>query len=298
MFVPVWGRAKPKWPQPELSIGTELEAPDRSHRCWDIKGPVLELATSMYREVKRELDLRSDYLTAGEPIICHVVFGMYMIGRRKEEANPTLLFSCSREQPRKRAKEVVKESGILRDHPAVRLAHSKRLPQSRMPFRILVGHMKGVSAGAIDAFGEVYCISPVDRTCGVPVFMRRKDGSFRKATIGGIVQLGDTYYGLTVAHSFVDDGFEINDASDDGSSDMECSFDSDDDDSVPDELGWASRAEEPPRHRERGSGYRGSRDFSLFRTASLSKALNVMDGMLTSHFEGIKLTICRGSSKL
>ena len=285
MFVPTWTWAKPTWPNPELSIGRELEALDASHKCWETVGPVLELENSIWDEVKRLLDLRWDYLIEGERIVDPLLFRMYMIGRRKEEANPTLLFSCSRLQPRKRAKEVVKQSRILQDHPAIRLAHSKRPPQALRPFRLLVGPMKGVQRGEVETFGEVYCISPVDRTCGVPVFMRRKDGSFRKATIGGIVQLDDTYYGLTVAHTFVDDGFQSIEESDDDFSDMECSFDSDDDLSRSSEDGRASRIEEPQRHPGHDQGYRTSREFSSFRTATLSKALQHIDGRSCSHFE-------------
>ena len=220
-----------------------------------------------------------------------------MTGRRKEEANPTLLFSCSRVQPRRRAKEVVKQSKVLQDHPAIRLAHSKRPPQALRPFRLLVGPMKRVERGGVETFGEVYCISPVDRTCGVPVLISRKDGSFRKATIGGIVQLDDKYYGLTVAHTFVDDGFQSTGESDDDFSDMECSFDSDDDLSGPNEDGRASRIEEYQRYSGRDQGYRSSREFSSFRTATLSKALQHIDGRPIFHFERTGLTICRGSSK-
>lgn len=290
MFMPTWTWTKPSWPQPELSIGRELEALDSAHRCWDIKGPVLELATRIYAAVQKELDLRADYLVQRERIRKPVLFRMYMTGRRQEEANPTLLFSCSREQPRKRAKEVVKESGILRDHPTVRLAHRKRLPQAPTPFRILVGPMNKIATGGSELFGEVYCISPVDRTCGVPVFMRRRDGSFRKATIGGIVQLGGTYYGLTVAHTFVDDGSESGADSDDDSSDMECSFDSEDEISSEEPREPAARFE-GGRHPRRESGSHGPREFSSFRTATLSRALQHIDGELCCCSQKFQLTI-------
>jgi hypothetical protein len=288
MFVPTWTWTKPSWPQPELSIGRELEALDSSRRCWDIKGPVLDLATKIYSLVQKELDLRSDYLVERERIRKPVLFRMYMIGRRQEDANPTLLFSCSREQPRKRAKEVVRDSGILREHPAIRLVHSKRLPQTPMPFRILVGSMEKIQAEGGGLFGEVYCITPVDRTCGVPVFTRRKDGSFRKATIGGIVQLGDIYYGLTVAHTFIDDDLENTEESDDDSLGMDCSFDSDDDFSAEEQLATRIEGRHEPR---RESGFHGSREVSSFRTATLSQALQHIDGRVCSCLEEITLMV-------
>jgi hypothetical protein len=133
--------------------------------------------------------------------------------------------------------------------------------------------MKGIEAGGVEAFGEVYCISPVNRTCGVPVFMRRKDGSFRKATIGGIVQFNDKYYGLTVAHTFVDDELESAEESEDDFSDLDCSFDSGDDLSAPDERESAARFEQPERHTDHSP-----REFLSFRTATLSQALQHIDG--------------------
>ena len=272
--MPTWNWAKLTWPQPELSIGKELEALDRSHRCWETIGPVLDLAQkSIFPAVKALLEERQDYLTEREPIKSPVTFEMYMTGRRKEEANPTLLFCCSRVQPRKRAKEVVKTSQILRDHPALHIAHSKRSPQARTPIRVFVGPMKGIKVGGVEAFGEVYCISPVNRTCGVPVFMRRKDGSFRKSTIGGIVQFNDQYYGLTVAHPFIDDGLESAEESEDDFSDLDCSFDSGDDLSAPHDRESAARFEQPERH----PGH-GSRESMSFRTATLSQALQHIDG--------------------
>ena len=285
MFVPTWTWTKPAWPQPELSCGRELEALDGSHRCWEVTGPVSGLAKTIYGEVKNLLDLRSDYLIERERIIEPVLFSMYMTGRRKEEANPTLLFSCTRIQPRKRAKEVVKESGILKDHPAIRLAHSKRPPQALRPFRILVGSSKDINQGG--TFGEVYCISPVDRTCGVPVVMRRKDRSFRNATIGGIVQLDNTYYGLTVAHAFDDDTGEGASDSDEGFSDLDCSFDSEGDFSEPEVPENPNQSARPERHHNRGRRTREEQEISSFGTQSLSRALQHIDGVFSyvSDFE-------------
>ena len=272
--MPTWTWMKPSWPQPELSIGRELEALDQSHRCWETIGPALDLALEIiFPAVKALLEEQQDYLTERERIKSPVTFEMYMSGRRKEEANPTLLFCCKREQPRKRAKEVVKGSQILRDHPALRLAHSKRSPQARTSIRIYVGLMRGVETGDADSFGEVYCIAPVDRTCGVPVFVRRKDGSFRKATIGGIVQFDEKYYGLTVAHTFADNGIHSGEETEQAFSDMECSIDSDDNLSAPNEQLPAARFEEPRRPPRRNP-----REFSSFRTAAPSKALLKIDG--------------------
>ena len=236
-FRATWNWTKASWPNAELSAGGELSSFDRSHRCWETVGPALDLANRISREVRKLLDERYAYLNDGEPIDSYVSFGLYMIGRRKEKSNPTLLFICPRPSPRKRAKELVKESNILQGYPpGIRLAEGIRTPYRILnrssptlsPFRLLVGgDQRYSSTGKEPEPRNIYCISPVDRTCGVPIFTKKSDGLFRKATIGGIVLLGDTYYALTVAHVFVDDDLVYGEDSEEEISDIGGEFDSD-----------------------------------------------------------------------
>jgi hypothetical protein len=124
----------------------------------------------------------------------------------------------------------VKESRILEEHPAIRLADSKRPPQALRPFRVLVGETRpfGSIETRPDQFLErIYFISPAERACGVPVLTRRKDGVFRKTTIGGTVIVGDIHYGITVAHAFLESDSKNSEDLEEESSDIECEFDDD-----------------------------------------------------------------------
>jgi len=228
LFAPSWSRRTTKWPDSERSSGRELEPLDKSHKCWEIIGPVLDLSTRILSQVRELLNERHACLTEAEPIIAPVVFGLYMTGRRKEQSSPVLLFSCIRPLPRRRAKELVKESRILANYPAIRLADSKRPPQALELLKILGGetgswannterHENGVQ--------YIYCLPMDTRASGFPVLTKNKSGGFRKTTIGGIVVLSGKYYGLTAAHPFFESRFEGDREAESDPSDMECEFD-------------------------------------------------------------------------
>jgi hypothetical protein len=54
----------------------------------------------------------------------------YMVGREPGVARPTLIFTCKRPKPRRRAMKFVKESDILHGHPKVALAESSTMPMA------------------------------------------------------------------------------------------------------------------------------------------------------------------------
>ncbi len=210
---------KAPWSEPEKSIGSELSPFDKSHQCWETAGPVLDFAPRLLAEVARLLDARHAYLNDGEPVDFYVSFGLYMIGRRKEKSNLTLLFVCLRPSPRKRAVELVKESRILdRYSPGIRLGDSIRIPYriqdpsstSLRPFRLLVGEeVQQPSLVETSELSRIYCMPRVDRACGVPIIISNFNKNLRKATLGGLVVIGGTHFGLTVSHAFLGHALEF-----------------------------------------------------------------------------------------
>jgi hypothetical protein len=58
-----------------------------------------------------------------------LLFGLYMIGRTKAQARPTIVFSCENKIQRQRAMKAVRESAILDEHPGVCLGESSRPPR-------------------------------------------------------------------------------------------------------------------------------------------------------------------------
>jgi hypothetical protein len=200
------------WPDPQASIGDSL-CKIGSKRCWEAVGPAYKVSFNILREIGSYLPPRHEYLNKGESVPCPIVFGIYMIGRNKKRARPTIVFSCDSKAPRQRAMELVRESKILDSHPGIELAESSTPPILSRPPVPLMGRSLD-TRGSVDTERAtrseklVYCTLPLNRVYGIPIFIRDVDGGMRstsrKATIGGIVRLGDELFGLTVAHAFLD----------------------------------------------------------------------------------------------
>jgi len=118
-----------KWPEPHLSIGAQCNPLGRN-QCWEVIGPAREISGHIFEATRNLLNSRSDYLNEGEREQCMVVFGLYMVGKNKDKACPTLLFSCESKRPRRRAIELAKGEELLKAFPSIKLAESLRPPQS------------------------------------------------------------------------------------------------------------------------------------------------------------------------
>jgi hypothetical protein len=116
------------WPDPYLSIGAKCYHVG-SNECWKATGPAKENFKLIAGGIGDLLDARVDELEEGEPVAGNILqFDLYMIGKSAATARPTLLFTCKRPKPRRRAIKFVKESGIMKDHPKFALAESASPP--------------------------------------------------------------------------------------------------------------------------------------------------------------------------
>jgi hypothetical protein len=120
-----------------------------------------------------------------------------MIGRDSAHAVPTVILGCQRRPVRKRAENLIKKSGLLDRFPGMALKTSSTTPQPLA---------KGESFPHLDAQADtIYTMGKPQRSCGVQIILGQtgkvSSPSARKATLGGIVQVGGKDYGLTVAHA-------------------------------------------------------------------------------------------------
>jgi len=58
-----------------------------------------------------------------------------MVGRKQKRSNPVIFFCCEDASLRIKARDVVKASGIMRDHAAIRLGHASFPPEFNAPPR-------------------------------------------------------------------------------------------------------------------------------------------------------------------
>jgi hypothetical protein len=121
-------KQKNPWPDPERSIGVSWCSLGKNW-CWEAIGPAQEIAGKILCKIKDILESQHEYLNEGVCIRRVLLFGLYMVGRTKAQARPTIVFSCENKIQRQRAMKAVRESAILDGHPGVYLGESSRPPR-------------------------------------------------------------------------------------------------------------------------------------------------------------------------
>jgi hypothetical protein len=139
-----------------------------------------------------------------EPSLDELHWSMYMYGYNAETASPYLIFSSTNENIRKKAKELVKESGILKNAPAVKLRDTRYIPGLNAPVELLGDHVRVQNSDAAQNSADsafFYCM-PSENNRGVSLFVTGlpNEGGMRRATAGGIICVGSRFFYLTVSH--------------------------------------------------------------------------------------------------
>jgi hypothetical protein len=200
------------WHEPERSIGIQCNS-FGAYQCWEADGPAKQLFAEISADIAALLYARADEIDYGEPLAGHVLmFGLYMIGRDRSKARPTLLFSHPQPKPRQRAKKFVKESDILQRYPKVVLAESREAPMAQG----LVGfRAKSPGRGLTEPTSIKSSSNPEFRISECNVYEIRASGNYsnpalfitsplgKTAVIGLVVCYREKLYGVTVAHAFV-----------------------------------------------------------------------------------------------
>jgi hypothetical protein len=254
------------WPNPEASIGVFYRQMGRMC-CWEAVGPAREVFVQIADDIKLYLEKSSD------PVSHTVTWTIYMIGRTKKLAKPTIMFCCQAPGPRKMVRKMIEESEILVKYPGIVTGDSTRPPDfdqlvqlagtkeivkvgldvakigvtSELPgdlnhFSLRSPHLgksdihtnvasshpiklnnmrrnpaaQLVKWGGLEEasnlglniakMGKSLFYEPSENVCGAQILVKSiyPDGLPRKATIGGILRVGDKYLCMTVAHVFVD----------------------------------------------------------------------------------------------
>jgi hypothetical protein len=162
---------------------------------------------------------------------------IYMIGRTKEQARPTIIFSCENKIQRQRAQKIVRRSGILDQYPGFCLGESTRPLRLTMSPQPLFGN-KSEDASECEDVGPsisetlVLYSSPVKNIYGIPIMIQSPDmhkaTTSRKATAGGVISIHGKFFALTVAHVFSGSLIEESLYIDDGN--LELSIEDEDED--------------------------------------------------------------------
>ena len=112
-------RKKEIWPNPELSIGRPCPMNSSSGYCWEAIGPARDAFNGVAEKIKDLLQSQSDYLDEGEEYSPTLSYGIWMVGRDKAHAVPTIILGCQSTAVRTKAMKSLKASGILDPSPAI-----------------------------------------------------------------------------------------------------------------------------------------------------------------------------------
>lgn len=228
-----------EWRNPERSVGRFICKVGKDS-IWEAQGDALDAFKDLAPSIKDYLD------HCVEPISSWVTWSIYMMGSAVCSAKPTIIFCCEVVLHRREVRNIIKNSGILDRYPGVKTGHMPRAPD----FDQLVALSPGV-----EACNEVKVYlnrprSPYNEenmpveALGTEIIIEGFNNDMRysaKATVGGVIQVGNKYFYTTAAHAFQYDIAAIdqdtvsdNDSSDDFEDDC-FSFDGDSEAGLDDE---------------------------------------------------------------
>ena len=227
----IFDSKKESWPEPE-SIGRPCVQKMRGTECWEAVGPALELMETLSGEIKRLLEDNQELLEQGEDRQRGVAFNMWMEGSKPGSAKPIIVFSSRSKRQRSFAKVLLKDSGLLADHPSIQIKTLDKKPAV---------HRAAEESAAAHAENKddsnVYLLNGSQESCGALISLGHPS---RTATLTATFKIGDSWYGMLVQHARFDDPQEPDSPT---SSDEILTFDDDSDDDVGDLITATSKGE-------------------------------------------------------
>ncbi|PMD35088.1 hypothetical protein L207DRAFT_638536 [Hyaloscypha variabilis F] len=171
------------------SIGPELPELEslclKRQRRWAAVGTAKKMWTeSLKGVVDSAIDEHHQAIFRGFSVRPAISRTCWMIGYQPENAHPTAVIGCSKAKVLNRLAMFIHKSGIFMQAKFKMMTFCSSID-------ILYGNILISREGPLDSSGNRYSL------CGAEVTCPELD---RVATLGGVITLGGTTYGLTVAH--------------------------------------------------------------------------------------------------
>lgn len=182
-----------RWPNPDESIG-EFFGKKYGRLCWQARGPAHEAFKEIGPTIKK-------YLTDSCATVPHspgVTWSIYMIGKSKSTAVPTIMFECLKKDARKEVMDQVRDSGILNKYPGIKTGHWDSPPH------IIHARPLSLICRKKSSQRNVQSSRPT-HSSGAQIIVRGPSndlGVSQKATLGGVIQLNGKSYYFTANHPF------------------------------------------------------------------------------------------------
>ena len=175
---------------------------DEANRIWtsSLQPQIVELLTDNRAELRPSIAPS----TVQEP---HFALKCYMIGTDTDHAHPHVVVICRERFLRDKVQEIVLRHGLLRrvgwGRAFLRFKAEIEQPAGASP--------QNENLATVDLEEHVvYSIAKKlpQNLCGTGIEIRMGERPWRTATMGGIVEIDEKYYGLTVAHVFRENPIE------------------------------------------------------------------------------------------
>jgi len=196
----IFGGRLPVWLFPEKSVGQLCTMNIRGTQCWEALGPAGDAMKELYPHIKHLLENNQELLEQGEAKPRIIGFNLWMEGNSPGTSQPVIVFSSKSWRQRTRAKELLKQSGLLNDYPGIKVKTLDRMPaiyrtqgQEEEQGRIYPSPQHALTV-LEDPY--VYIHRVYDVACGASISF----GNIRPATLAGLVSVGGISYGLTAQH--------------------------------------------------------------------------------------------------
>lgn len=186
---------KESWPKPEESIGRPCVQKMRGTECSEVVGPALELMQKLSPDIKRLLEDNRELLEQGEDRPRVVAFNMWMEGSKSTSAQPIIVFSSKSRRQRTFAKALLKQSGLLADHPNIQIKTLDKMPAV---YRAVDGDSGSKKPTKEDQ--DVYVLGQSEEICGALIGF----GNTGLSTLTATFQVGDLWYGMSAQHARLD----------------------------------------------------------------------------------------------
>ena len=212
---------KKTWPDPEASTGDFIRMMGRK-MCFRATGPALDAFTRVSKDIEEYLNKFSDALPET------VLRTPCMIGTKKKNLRPAVLFSSSSRDAREKAQKCIQGSGILQREEFLSMT-CNRPPEFSALVTLTMDETEITAPGS----SSTHCITlrPLVRgsfATQISIFDVTDDREkFATATGGGILEWDKRRFLMTAAHAF-QTGEKANLFTDDINRDFEYEFDGDD----------------------------------------------------------------------
>lgn len=199
-----------KWPHPELSVGNHC-CTLGAYDFWEVEDPGRAKLAPLEGEIQQLLNNYNEELKEREA--SNVSFSVFMVGRSRTTACPTLVVISTSKRSRQKVLDTIRRSKILDKYPGALLGACPRHPRhpTSGPAQYIASGSEDGSKTRMPLGTRVY-IKQDDTLVGngTPIYVQVSlhEPRFRRATLGGVLQLtlkrgGDPIkVAMTVGHVF------------------------------------------------------------------------------------------------